>query len=128
MSGRLALLRRLRGPAFARGLELRACSVGSRAAALTDAGASESHGHAPALARCYVSKSSTSPAAQAMPEERLPVTRIDEFGATSVVEEADANFKPTKFENVDGRRIEDGRYAAFTQEISGEAGSRSPVC
>lgn len=128
MSGRLALLRRLRGPAFARGLELRACSVGSRAAALTDAGASEAHGHAPALARCYVSKSSTSPAAQAMPEERLPVTRIDEFGATSVVEEADANFKPTKFENVDGRRIEDGRYAAFTQEISGEAGSRSPVC
>ena len=50
----------------------------------------------------------------------LPLTRTDEFGAVSILEsEADAGFVPQVFENVDGRRIEDGRYAAFTKELTG---------
>lgn len=54
----------------------------------------------------------------------LPLTRTDEFGAVSILEsEAEASFVPQTFENVDGRRIEDGRYAAFTKDLTGEAGS-----
>lgn len=50
----------------------------------------------------------------------LPLTRVDEFGATSILEsEAMATFVPQQYENVDGRRIEDGRYAAFTKDLTG---------
>eukprot|EP00887_Chlorella_sp_A99_P004004 scaffold11.g4004.t1 len=47
------------------------------------------------------------------------LTRVDEFGACSVVASEAELAPPTAFENVDGRRIEDGRYAAFTAAISG---------
>ena len=51
----------------------------------------------------------------------MPVTRVDHVGAISVVDEADAGLdgEVTVFENVDGKRVEDGRYAAFVAEISG---------
>lgn len=50
----------------------------------------------------------------------LPITHIDEVGAISIVEPHEKDFVAKHFENVDGRRIEDGRYAAFINEISGE--------
>jgi len=50
----------------------------------------------------------------------LPLTRIDEVGAISIVEPHEKDYVPKIFENVDGRRIEDGRYAAFMKDISGE--------
>lgn len=50
----------------------------------------------------------------------LPLTRVDEFGAISILEsEAEGAFVPQAFENIDGRRIEDGRYAAFARDITG---------
>jgi hypothetical protein len=50
----------------------------------------------------------------------IPLTQVDSVGAISIVEPHEKDFVPKVFENVDGRRIEDGRYAAFQQEISGE--------
>lgn len=49
----------------------------------------------------------------------VPLTRIDEVGAISIIEPHEKDFVPKEFENVDGRRIEDGRYAAFIAEVSG---------
>lgn len=49
----------------------------------------------------------------------VPLTRVDEVGAISIVEPHEKDFVAKEFENVDGRRIEDGRYAAFMQDISG---------
>ena len=50
----------------------------------------------------------------------LPLTRVDEFGAISILEGQEAaDFVPKVYENVDGRRIEDGRYAAFTKDLLG---------
>lgn len=50
----------------------------------------------------------------------LPLTKTDEFGAISILEnEAAGSFVPQVYENVDGRRIEDGRYAAFTKDLTG---------
>jgi D-lactate dehydrogenase len=43
---------------------------------------------------------------------------VDRVGAISVVSENDPPFKPGVFQNIDGYREEDGRYAAFTNEIS----------
>ena len=57
--------------------------------------------------------------------DMLPLTHIDQFGAMSIVGPGEANYVPTSFENVDGRRIEDGRYAAFVQEISGGCGAEN---
>lgn len=51
--------------------------------------------------------------------EAMPLTRIDEVGAISIIEPHEKDFVPKVFENVDGRRIEDGRYAAFINEVSG---------
>lgn len=52
--------------------------------------------------------------------EVLPLTKTDEFGAVSILEsEAAGKFVPQTFENIDGRRIEDGRYAAFAKELTG---------
>lgn len=65
------------------------------------------------------------PAAAAVASTRLqpdvlPLTRVDEFGAISILEsEKMASFVPQTYENVDGRRIEDGRYAAFTKDLTG---------
>ena len=59
----------------------------------------------------------------------LPLTRVDEFGATSILESEDmAKYVPQQYENVDGRRIEDGRYAAFTKDLTGgwELGAGPP--
>ena len=47
----------------------------------------------------------------------LPQTRVDEFGAVSVLAEDD-DVEASRFRNVDGQRLEDGRYAAFMAEIS----------
>ena len=50
----------------------------------------------------------------------LPMTRVDEFGAISILEgQAAAHFVPQVYENVEGRRIEEGRYAAFTKDLLG---------
>jgi len=49
----------------------------------------------------------------------LPLTHVDEVGAISIIEPHEKDFIPKEFENVDGRRIEDGRYAAFMKDISG---------
>ena len=49
----------------------------------------------------------------------LPLTKIDEVGAISIVEPHEKDFVPKVFENTDGRRIEDGRYAAFIKDVSG---------
>lgn len=119
MAGRLALLRRLRGPAFSRGLEFRACFSATLFAPTLQHGGAFPLDAAPGYPRLYVTKSSSPSSAQPQLAEGAPLTRIDEYGATSVVEETELDFKPTMFENVDGRRIEDGRYAAFTEEISG---------
>lgn len=55
----------------------------------------------------------------------LPLTRVDEFGATSILESEDmAKFMPQVYQNVDGQRIEDGRYAAFTKDLTGGLGVR----
>lgn len=35
-----------------------------------------------------------------------------------MISESDAHFRPNTYYNVDGQRFEDGRYAAFTQEVS----------
>lgn len=49
----------------------------------------------------------------------IPLTRIDEVGAISIVEAHEKDFVPKFFENIDGRRIEDGRYAAFIKDVTG---------
>ncbi|KFM26260.1 Glycolate oxidase subunit GlcD [Auxenochlorella protothecoides] len=68
----------------------------------------------------YHSAPSTGAAAQAerVAEPSVPLTRTDAYGAISVVEEENVDFVPTKYENIDGRRIDDGRYTAFADEIS----------
>lgn len=73
-------------------------------------------------ARWYTSPSKPRTAALAQPAtSAVPhPTVVDEYGATSVVTDEKPAGQPARFENVDGKRIEDGRYAAFTQEISGE--------
>jgi D-lactate dehydrogenase len=48
----------------------------------------------------------------------LPLTHTDEVGAISIVEPHEKDFVAKEWENVDGRRIEDGRYAAFIQDVS----------
>lgn len=49
----------------------------------------------------------------------MPHTYVDRVGAISVVEDpSQVGQEATVFENVDGKRIEDGRYAAFVEEIS----------
>jgi len=48
----------------------------------------------------------------------LPLTHTDEVGAISIVEPHEKDFVPKEWENVDGRRIEDGRYAAFLQDVA----------
>ncbi len=45
-------------------------------------------------------------------------TRVDEFGAVSRVSENELEYQPGLYRNIDGHRNEDGRYAAFTSEIS----------
>jgi hypothetical protein len=51
----------------------------------------------------------------------LPLTHTDEVGAISIVEPHEKDFVPKEWENVDGRRIEDGRYAAFIQDVSSKS-------
>ena len=48
----------------------------------------------------------------------IPDTIVDAYGAVSVVSEEDADFQEGMYRNIDGRRYEDGRYAAFINEIS----------
>lgn len=45
-------------------------------------------------------------------------TRVDDFGAVSQISENELEYQPNLYRNVDGHRNEDGRYAAFTNEIS----------
>ncbi|GBF96948.1 glycolate dehydrogenase [Raphidocelis subcapitata] len=49
--------------------------------------------------------------------EVVPEIKIDLFGAVSAAE-AEDGIQPGVFKNVDGHRFEDGRYAAFTAEIT----------
>lgn len=48
----------------------------------------------------------------------IPDTVVDAYGAVSVISEDDGGYQDNMYANVDGRRIEDGRYAAFINEIS----------
>ena len=45
-------------------------------------------------------------------------TRVDDFGAVSQISENELEYQPNLYRNIDGHRNEDGRYAAFTNEIS----------
>ena len=76
---------------------------------------------ASAIPQPVSSSSSQEGAGYGFGNNRVPVTRVDHVGAISVVDEADAGLdgEVTVFENVDGKRVEDGRYAAFVAEISG---------
>lgn len=49
----------------------------------------------------------------------VPHITVDEFGAVSMMAPGESLEKPTAFENVDGRRINDGRYDAFARDITG---------
>ena len=42
-------------------------------------------------------------------------TRVDHYGGVSVIAETDAAVRQGIFQNRDGHRFEDGRYAAFTK-------------
>ena len=42
-------------------------------------------------------------------------TRTDDFGGVSVVSVGESEEPPRQYRNVDGYRVEDGRYAAFMQ-------------
>lgn len=48
----------------------------------------------------------------------IPDTVVDAYGAVSVVSQEDGDYQENTYANVDGRRVEDGRYAAFINEIS----------
>lgn len=75
---------------------------------------------ASAIPQPVSSTSSQEGAGYGFGNNRVPVTRVDHVGAISVVDEADAGMEGevAVFENVDGKRVEDGRYAAFVAEIS----------
>jgi hypothetical protein len=52
-------------------------------------------------------------------EEQVLAVETDAFGAISVVAEGEGDVENnTEYRNVDGYRVEDGRYAAFMAEIS----------
>jgi hypothetical protein len=53
-------------------------------------------------------------------EVALPFVKVDSVGAISILAPHEKDFVPKKYENVDGRRIEDGRYSSFAKEISGK--------
>lgn len=61
------------------------------------------------------SASAAVPARQA--DVHIQETRVDAFGAVSVVTEQEKSDQEI-YRNVDGQRFEDGRYAAFMAEIS----------
>ena len=62
------------------------------------------------------------PAQESSEDESLPRevlrTRVDDFGGVSVISEGESDAPPRSYRNVDGQRLEDGRYAAFMDEIS----------
>ena len=62
------------------------------------------------------------PAQESSEDESLPRevlrTRVDDFGGVSVISEGESDAPPRSYRNVDGQRLEDGRYAAFMEEIS----------
>lgn len=62
------------------------------------------------------------PAALPQADLPLPVLVTDTYGATSVVKEGDQVAKPNVYENIDGKRLDDGRYKEFTAQISGRGG------
>jgi hypothetical protein len=55
----------------------------------------------------------------ALEEAPPPEIYVDAVGAVSMVTDSDVAAVPGVFRNVDGHRGEDGRYAAFTEEITG---------
>lgn len=57
--------------------------------------------------------------AQQVQQQTLPLTMINEVGAISLLGPGETAEAPKVFENVDGKRIEDGRYAAFAKDVSG---------
>lgn len=72
----------------------------------------------------FQSRGHVMPAQQAVevyPEAAaVPYTKVDAVGAISILAPHEKDFVPKKYENIDGRRIEDGRYASFAKEISGK--------
>ena len=48
----------------------------------------------------------------------LPETRVDEFGTISLTHKGEQLAQQGLYQNMDGHRFEDGRYAAFIQDIS----------
>lgn len=78
----------------------------------------ESHAHTAMVNLCYL------PALLHGPQARsagAPGLAVDAVGAISLVTEAEplATAAPGVFENVDGRRGNDGRYDAFAQDLAG---------
>lgn len=70
-------------------------------------------------------RSAVLPAQEYSDDEPAPSTsappapiKVDNFGGVSVISESDTHFQANHYYNVDGQRYEDGRYAAFAQEIS----------
>ncbi|KAK9818314.1 hypothetical protein WJX72_010431 [[Myrmecia] bisecta] len=51
-------------------------------------------------------------------QTHYPETVVDEYGAVSLVDLNEEPPNPNVYRNIDGHRVEDGRYAAFTAEIS----------
>lgn len=58
--------------------------------------------------------------AQKVQPDVLPRIAINEYGAVSMLGEGETGEAPKVFENVDGKRINDGRYDAFAKDLSGE--------
>ena len=54
----------------------------------------------------------------AQEEAYIPQIEVNAVGAISVIGENDPRKQPGHYRNIDGYREEDGRYAAFMQEIS----------
>lgn len=54
----------------------------------------------------------------AQEEAYIPRIEVNAVGAISVIGENDPHRQPGHYRNIDGYREEDGRYAAFMQEIS----------
>ena len=57
----------------------------------------------------------------------IPNIQVNEVGAISILGEGEVFQAPRVFENVDGKRINDGRYDSFTKEITGGLGDRKCV-
>ena len=99
------------------------CMLGSRTSSLLDTARQIPPRNLSGLLMQH--RSAAMPAVQQAAVKALPelvfsstvhATRVDEVGAVSMVEDQNAS-QPAVYRNLDGHRVEDGRYAAFMAEI-----------